>query len=176
MLISDGLLECSAEPVRNRPPIDETANRCLLPLLSFSSPSPPFLPARGQQRREGGREVFSRRLPTIDRSLADRFHLLSRPATPFTHAPEGVAPRSNINFAATTFRHPPFLPLRDPYGNGDRSSESSLPVWETSPTGEREREGQPRFPSFSSVNEEGRNVVKSKAFRFYVLFFYPLSG
>lgn len=46
-----------------------------------------------------------------------------------------ASPRSNINFPVTTSRRLlPALPQRDPYGNGDRSSESSLRV-ETSPRG-----------------------------------------
>lgn len=144
MLISPGLLECPAEPVRkdgpNRRNREPSALFRFSPsslLLSFSLSSSPSM---------AGMEVFFVRLFSNDRSihpsLADGFYLPSRP--PLARArTRGVAPRSNINFAATTFRHPPFLPLRDPYGNGDRSSESSLPVWETSPTGrEREKEGE----------------------------------
>lgn len=49
-----------------------------------------------------------------------------------SHPSRGTARRSNINFVVTSFRYPPIS--RDPYGNGDRSSESSLRV-ETSPRG-----------------------------------------
>lgn len=147
MLISPGLLERSAEPVRKDGP--NRRNREPSAFFRFS-PSPPFFLVR-TARTEEGRFLFVRlfsRRPTIDRSIprGDRpstFSLASLP--PYSRTHRRVAPRSNINFAATTFRHPPFLPLRDPYGNGDRSSESSLPVWETSPTGreeEREREGE----------------------------------
>lgn len=149
MLISPGLLERSAEPVRKDGPNRRNREPSIrvLPLLSFSS----FLPRPQEARTEEGRFLFVRlfsRRPTIDRSIprGDRpstFSLASLP--PYSRTHRRVAPRSNINFAATTFRHPPFLPLRDPYGNGDRSSESSLSVWETSPTGreeEREREGE----------------------------------
>lgn len=145
MLISPGLLKRSAEPVRKDGPNRRNREPSIrvLPLLSFL-PRP--------HAEDGGREVSFRSSflsTTNDRSIhpsrRQTLYLLSRLPPPYSRTHRRVAPRSNINFAATTFRHPPFLPLRDPYGNGDRSSESSLPVWETSPTGreeEREREGE----------------------------------
>lgn len=153
MLISPGLLERSAEPVRKDGP--NRRNREPSAFFRFS-PSPPFfLVRRRRGRRKGGFFSFAFSLDdqrSIDPSLAETDPLpsLSPPLPPYSRTHRRVAPRSNINFAATTFRHPPFLPLRDPYGNGDRSSESSLPVWETSPTGrEEERErGRERSTAF----------------------------
>lgn len=129
--------------------IDETANRCLpvAPYVFFFLPFPTLAYARMfffspkysiYFLSPRGGSIFGQdfeEIPSKERIEASH--------------PSWVGSRSNINFAVTTFRHPPVS--RDPYGNGDRSSESSLRV-ETSPRGSNR---------LSPLGSYGRRKVES---------------
>lgn len=115
MLISPGLLERSAEPVRKDGPNRRNREPSIrvLPLLSFFS----FLPRPQEARTEEGRFLFVRlfsRRPTIDRSIprGDRpstFSLASPP--PLIHARTEGSPLVQISilrrqlFATLLFFH-----------------------------------------------------------------------
>lgn len=124
MLISDGSNRCSAEPVlranrRNREPMSSGSplrSRSLpLPLSASrsssatraSEPGGAFLSPGGDERRarDRGRMDRSWRSTREERFRRGNRNLRAPPTYP-RRTPEGRS-RSNINFAATTFRHPP---------------------------------------------------------------------
>lgn len=132
---------------------------------------------------DGRRTRFFRRLPDRSISPSNRRDsslpsLVSSPPplppfTPATHRGVGLLVQISILrrqlFATLLFFHS-VTHMEMEIGHRN-------PVWETSPTGRDERE-RGRGQSRSPPRQRGRrNVVKSKAFRFYVLFLYPrISG